>query len=255
MKSVLLAFAMFSRLPMPKVEWEEGNMRHLMSVFPLVGVLAGLVAAAWGWLCAFLAFGPFLRGAGFALLPLLVAGGIHVDGFCDTVDALSSHGDADKKRRILKDPHIGPFAAVALCAYLILFAALGTELDPTPATLACFGLAFVLSRALAGTAILVFPPSASSALGKRFRSAAAKRLSAAVLFGWIALAGVLMTLLGGWPGVVAFALPFAPFAWCGRMAARHFGGMSGDLSGWLVLTSEIVSLAALAVVPKIISIL
>ena len=32
-------------------------------------------------------FGPTLFGAGLALLPIAVSGGIHMDGFCDVVDA------------------------------------------------------------------------------------------------------------------------------------------------------------------------
>jgi len=38
---------MFSRIPMPQVEWNEKNMRYMMRGFPLVGAVIGLIL--WGW--------------------------------------------------------------------------------------------------------------------------------------------------------------------------------------------------------------
>ena len=54
-------------------------------------------------------------------LPVLVSGGIHTDGFIDTVDALSSYGDKEKKLEILKDPHTGAFAIIGAIMYYLLF--------------------------------------------------------------------------------------------------------------------------------------
>lgn len=48
----------------------------------------------------------------FAVAMLLVNGGIHMDGFMDTIDALSSHKSRDDKIRILDDPHTGAFAII-----------------------------------------------------------------------------------------------------------------------------------------------
>ena len=54
-----------------------------------------------------------------ALIPVIVSGGIHLDGFADTVDALSSYGDREKKLEILKDPNTGAFAVIGLCVYFL----------------------------------------------------------------------------------------------------------------------------------------
>ena len=252
MKSICLAFAMFSRIPMPRMEWDEKNMRYTMAAFPLVGVAAGLLILAWGYLSTWVQFGPLLRGAGFALLPLLITGGIHMDGFCDTVDALASHGDIAKKERILKDPHIGSFAAMMVCAYLIACFALAAEAGFSPRGLLCFALAFSLSRAVCGLSVLLFPCSPASSLGKCFQSAAAKGSSLAVLAFWVVCLGVLMPWLGGVAGLAAFVVPFALLGLCRRIASRQFGGMSGDLSGWLLQLCELSSLACLVVVPAIV---
>ena len=76
-RSFLIAFSTYSRIPVPQVEWTEENRRYAMCFFPLVGAVTGL--ALWGWLalCDTLGFGRLLRGAVAALLPLLITGGIH----------------------------------------------------------------------------------------------------------------------------------------------------------------------------------
>ena len=89
LQTVAVAFSMFSALPMPQIEWNEKNMRWSLCAFPLVGAVIGL--GCWGWLrlCAALSLPELLRGAGLCLLPVLVTGGIHLDGYADTCDALA----------------------------------------------------------------------------------------------------------------------------------------------------------------------
>lgn len=251
MKSIALAFAMFSRLPMPGMELKEENMRYVMAAFPLVGIAVGLGAALWGWLCGFFGFGAFLRGTGFALVPLLLTGGIHMDGLCDTADAVASRGDVEKKQRILRDPHAGAFAAIAACAYLLAFAAFASEMETSPRMLSGFAAVFVSSRCLSGLATLTVPGSPASDLGKGFQNAADARTSVALICLSLAGAGVFLASTAGLAGAAAFALPFPLFLWWRRVAVRQFGGMSGDLAGCLLLLSELVSVAALAVVPKV----
>ncbi len=61
------------------------------------------------------------RRRGFALIPVWITGGIHLDGYADTCDALSSYGDREKKLEILKDPHCGAFAVIRLCSYFLAY--------------------------------------------------------------------------------------------------------------------------------------
>ena len=66
----------------------------------------------WGELCQWGGVPDLLRGAVLCLLPAAVTGGIHLDGYCDTVDALASHGTPARRQEILKDPHIGAFGVI-----------------------------------------------------------------------------------------------------------------------------------------------
>ena len=44
LRSVIIAFSMYSRIPMPKTEWDERAMRYAMCFFPLVGAVLGATA-------------------------------------------------------------------------------------------------------------------------------------------------------------------------------------------------------------------
>ena len=124
LQTVAVAFAMFSAVPVPQFNWTEKNMRYAMCAFPLIGVVIGLL---W-FLCGVLPLPGAARAAGFCLIPVWVTGGIHLDGYADTCDALSSYGDREKKLEILEDPHCGAFAVIRLCSYFAAYLALCREL-------------------------------------------------------------------------------------------------------------------------------
>ena len=110
--SLVLAFAMYSKIPTPEADWEKEKMRYVMCFFPLVGAVIGALICGWTLLCGSMAIGGGLRAAVYVLLPVLVTGGIHLDGYLDTCDALHSYAPKERKLEILKDPHTGAFAII-----------------------------------------------------------------------------------------------------------------------------------------------
>ena len=139
MSAFIIAFSTYSRIPMPQVEWNEKHMKYAICFFPLVGAVVGLLALGWGWLCRFLDLGELLQAAGWTALPLLVTGGIHMDGFCDTVDALSSHQSRERKLEILKDSHTGAFAVIFCGVWLLLYTGAVSQ-APFPRGIGVLGL-------------------------------------------------------------------------------------------------------------------
>ena len=237
-----MAFSMFSALPMPQIAWNEQNMKYSLCAFPLIGALIGLACWLWVRLCVFLALPAILRGAGLCILPVLLTGGIHLDGFADTWDARSSHASPERKREILKDPHAGAFAVIHLCLYFVVDFALWTAMENYRAL--AVGLLFCLSRALSGLALTVFPLAPGSGLARSFAEAAdRRRVRTVLLFVAVALALGLI-LCGAWTAVLAAALVFAAYY---RMATKQFEGLSGDLAGWFLQTAELWMLAALLI--------
>ncbi len=249
LETVAVAFGMYSALPMPSFAWSEKNMRYALAAFPLVGILPGL--ALWGWtaLCAVFAVPPILRGAGLCVLPALLTGGIHLDGYADTSDALASCASPERKREILRDPRCGAFACIRLCLYFVALFALCCVWEPKPEALRCLGLGFLLSRSLSGAALTLLPIAEGSSLARSFADASDKRRVRAILGVAAGLCLTGMALLGGWR---VFLSVLCVSVWialrCARTAVRQFGGVSGDLAGWFLVKEEFWLLAALTTV-------
>ena len=243
LQTFAVAFSLFSALPMPQFGWNEKNMRYAMAAFPFIGVIIALAAALWQRLCALLALPALLGGAGLCLLPAALTGGIHLDGYADTWDALASHAPPERKQEILKDPHMGAFAAIHLCSYFIFSLALWCA-APAMGLGALTGL-FTLSRALSGLAVATFPIAPHTGLAHTFADAAHRGRVAGLLLVLTAAAAVLLCLQGP-AGAAMLAAAGLIFAYYRFFLQKKFGGLSGDLAGWFLQVAELAMLAAYA---------
>ena len=111
---------MFSKIPMPQAEWTEENMKYMLCFFPFIGTAIGIVLLAAEWICRYLGFGNSFTAMVLVLVPVILTGGIHIDGLLDTSDALSSWRDREKRLEILKDSHAGAFAVITACVYFFV---------------------------------------------------------------------------------------------------------------------------------------
>lgn len=244
-QSIIIAVACFSAIPMPFVAWDEHNMRYMLAAFPLVGVVVGACTWLWGSFCTAFGIGPFLQGVGYALVPLLVTGGIHMDGFADVVDALSSHALPERKRAILKDPHVGAFAVMGIWSYLAAYAALASELDPK--SLPVFAAVPVVSRCLSGIASLTWPLASKDGSLASMRSKANVKRSLVVLFIELLLAAAFMLMTDFVTGRRAILAALAAFAWSRYVALHEFEGLNGDVAGYLLQVVELAMLICIVV--------
>ena len=235
---------------MPQFAWEEKSMRYMLCAFPLIGAASG--ALLWGFFAfwSWLHLGTFLFAAGLTLLPLLITGGIHLDGFCDTSDALASHQSKEKKLEILKDPHIGAFGAISLCTYLLLYFAFSAELTPSRENIWLLGLSFILSRCLSGLSVLCFPTAGTGGLLFTFRKTSGKRLAFIILlFFFLCCSGAMIFCF--WPcGCVMVFTALVCLLALRLVSWKQFGGMRGDLAGWFLQVAELSMLAALVLTER-----
>lgn len=235
-ETIAAAFSMFSALPVPCVEWNERNTRWLLAVFPLVGIVTGGLCRGWVVLCGWLSLPDMMRGAGLTLLPVLITGGIHLDGYADAWDALSSHAPPEKKREILQDPRLGAFAAIHLCGFFLADFALWAALPRWDGPL--FLLMFSLSRTLSGLAVVSFPLAKDTGLAHTF-AAAADRKKLKTFLSLLAFLLAVGICLRGLEGITAILVVLGAFGFYRKMAVKQFGGLSGDLAGWFLQTAEL----------------
>ncbi len=246
--SLDIAFTMYSRVPMPMVEWSQENMRDAMCFFPLVGALIGLLFYGWGLLCQAMGFSGVFFAAIAVVLPVLVTGGIHLDGFCDTMDALGSHREVEKKLEILKDSHIGAFALIGCGALLIAQLGIFHQFSRHFYGLEVLSLGFVFSRALSGLAVVRFRCAKTSGLAATFSNAAHKRRVTLVLAGYLVVCAAGMLWLSPILGGAVLLAGAGVFLYYRVMAYRQFGGITGDLAGYFLQLCE----AAMALVTAIV---
>lgn len=241
-RSLVAAFSIYSIVPMPQIEWKEQNTRWALCFFPLVGLVTGGVMWGWLWLGMRLTM-PFSLVAAVAVaLPLILSGGIHMDGFCDTVDALASHAPAVRKLEILKDPHAGAFAVVGCGVYLLLCYGLWGAYAYTPRSAAVLLLGFILSRALSGFSVLAFRRARPDGMAAALAQDDSRRRAAVNAV--IASACAAGMLLLGTAGIAAVLTAVLIFAYYRYTAFHDFGGVTGDLAGYFLQLCELGMLAA-----------
>lgn len=248
LRSVGMAFALFSKVPMPTLDWDDANMRYMMAAFPVVGALVGIAQVTWWLLAGALGLGSLSAGVGLALVPLALTGGIHLDGLCDVCDALSSHAEPARKREILKDPRVGAFAVMGVMAYLLAQVAAFNELVglvpragilSVPASMWALALVPVASRCLSGVATLAFPKSSERGMLAMFSQSADVRHALLVLGIEFVCCATALVGLGGVLGAAVVICDLACLAAVRCLARREFGGMSGDLAGWFLQMAEL----------------
>ena len=155
-KSFFIAVSMYSKIPVPQFEWKEDDMKYIFCFFPWIGALIGGCIFFWNELCNYRHIGILCRTAVDAAIPLFLTGGIHVDGFMDTMDALHSYSQREKKLEILKDSHIGAFAVIMLAVYGLVYLGVFSEIESNVMLkIVCSGC--FLSRCLCGISAVSFP--------------------------------------------------------------------------------------------------
>ena len=229
-RSVVIAFSTYSHLPMPQVEWSDENRRYAMCFFPLVGAVIGGLIWLWLCICGWLELNALVKGAVGAVIPLIVTGGIHMDGFMDTTDALSSWQPKERKLEILKDSHVGAFAVMGCAAYMLLMTAFLSMAKPE--TGAQVGVCFVLSRALSAWAVTVFKSARPDGMLDKFATASKRRMVSASGLVYVLICVAVWCLWEVWLALILVAVAASVTLYYKHMSEKQFGGVTGDLAGW-----------------------
>lgn len=234
--SFLIAVSMYSRIPVPTISWTDRRMRYALCFFPVIGLAVGAADWLFAWFCRWMEAGEVFRACGLTAIPLLITGGIHLDGYLDVTDARSSCTDREKKLEILKDPRAGAFAVIGCGVYLVLYAGAVSQLQERGILL--LPAIFVLERALSGFSVIRFPKARKDGLAAGFSKAAAVKTVSLVLVLTAAACTAVLWCAGGMDGLAAAVACFFTFGGYYRMAMREFGGINGDLAGHFLQSCE-----------------
>lgn len=241
----LISLAMYSRIPVPNADWNEENMKYSMCFFPVVGMVIGAVMYGWFRLAALLPFGEIFQTAVYLLIPVVISGGLHLDGLLDTADALSSWQTTERRLEILKDSNSGAFAIIVGIGYFILYFGVMSEVNASSIAVIC--LSFILSRSLSGYSVVSFQKARNTGLAVAFANPAQKKVVQITMIGYIVVTGAAALWLSpAAGGAVLFAAALV-FAYYRYMSMHYFGGITGDLCGFFTQVSELaMAFAAVA---------
>lgn len=250
LRSMLAAVSLYSKVPVPQVEWNKKTLGYALAFFPLVGLMVSVALLLWCWAAEELQFGKVLFAAGATLVPVIITGGIHLDGWCDVSDALSSWQTRERRLEILKDSHIGAFALICLSCYMLAYFAVWTEIEPTGETILFIAAVYPLCRAISGWGIANLQCAKSSGLVATFADNANRRGVSWVLIGWLVLLAAFLWYVNAQWAISGLLLAVAVFLFYRYMAYSKFGGINGDLAGWFLQILELCWLIMVMLLQK-----
>ena len=128
MRAFLQALSFLTLLPFSRRGSSEGKaLARSMAFFPLAGLLIGIFVVSGNYLLSFLFPKPLVLWLTLGFLALLT-GGLHLDGFADTMDGLACRGTREKILEVMRDSRIGAFGVIGL---IFLIGAKYLALDQT----------------------------------------------------------------------------------------------------------------------------
>lgn len=252
LKSIAISFSLYSKIPMPVFEWDEENYRHAIAFLPLVGAVISVISYLAALFCRNYEVPVFVTAAFLTMVPLLITGGFHFDGFMDVQDALHSYQPREKKLEIMKDPHIGAFAVISAggffliwlsSVYMIVFKAF--EGDGSSALLSALGI-YPLIRALCGLSSILFPHAKKEGM-LSVETGKSGKLDICILLVQGILAAVFMIWMSALCGILSLLAALLFTAFYRHLCLKNFGGVTGDTAGFFVSCAEACILFVIAV--------
>ena len=214
------------------------NIAKYMYVFPVVGIIIGLLIGSFGFGLSFF-LDPLLVSLLVVASIAIITGIHHADGLADFADGLMVKGSRDKKIKAMKDLSTGSAGIVGIVLYLvglIITISLTSGFDLFKAILISEILAkfsMVLMASLGNSASL----GSNSPFVKIMKDK--KKLTAAFI---IMLIPVM--IIGESTGLIMLGVTVTVTLFLLAISTRSFGGITGDVLG---ATNELTRLASLMV--------
>lgn len=262
-QSLIIAFSTYSKIPMPGVCWSEKGMKYSICFFPFVGiVLGGASLGLFLLITNVLSVSVVLVSVLLSVLPIIVTGGIHMDGYLDTIDAKGSYKEKEEKLEIMKDPHVGAFAIIGGCIYFLLYFGFmyqlvfhinetvagletGKKLQQSIHIFLPYVLSFGYIRALSGLSVVTFHKAKKDGMLATTATNSDKKTKT-IMIGWIIIFAILLVTICRLLGVLVAGTGMLCFLYYRGMAYKVFGGTTGDLAGWFLQVTELLCLAICA---------
>ncbi|QCI97602.1 adenosylcobinamide-GDP ribazoletransferase [Agrobacterium larrymoorei] len=250
---VMRALSFLSRIPVHDIFFENqhGDMVKTVRVFPLAGLIIALAPACLAAILTHFHADALLSAAIILALATAITGALHEDGLADTADGFGGGATRERALEIMKDSRIGSYGVIALIlSFLIRAAAIAAlihALPPLGVAASLLGTACI-SRGLMVWHWSALPAAREGGVAASIGQPGTYERNGALCYG--GGIAILIALPFYWPSllVLAAGAAFAATYLFNRKCERKIQGHTGDTIGATQQITEIVMLAALALV-------
>lgn len=222
----LIACSMYTRIPIKQVDWFDQGRKYVLFCLPIIGCIIGGV---WWLAYLFLASERLITSVLITLVPYLICGFIHLDGFLDCMDALLSSANKEKKVNILKDSHVGAFAVLSA---IILFLLNVASIASLQVHVSLF-LIPIISRIFAIELQYSSPVFSSSEMSKHFMEGVTPRIKKLFQLFPVFL-GIGSMYFMGYQASILWGYALLHYVVTRKWLLREFDGINGDMCGFMI---------------------
>lgn len=233
MVGFLTALQFLTILP---IRAKKQDLAKSLAFFPFAGLFLGACLVAIEFILTYFLPTSIVR---LILIIFLIAitGGLHLDGFADTIDAIASREKGERALKIMHEPTVGAIGAVSLFILLLAkYIAIGEFFGWR-----LYGMLLLfpmLGRMGMVTMCWMFPYARKEGTGKVFIDNAGMRE--------FLIAGLTSLIAGfflfGMRAVFILGLVILIVVFLGKYFMKRFGGITGDTLGLINELGELVAL-------------
>lgn len=251
LRSIIISFSLYSIIPMPVFVWNEEEMKHAISFLPLVGIVIGAISIGIAKIGIFLKLPALFISLILSVVPLILNGGFHFDGFMDVEDAKHSYKSKEEKLKIMKDPHIGAFAVIRAIVVIILWIAfiyLILERNTTEnnfKNIYLVGLSFGNVRAFCALTSILYPRAKKDGM-LNMETKKSGTFDIVLLSGFIVVLCALGVLIKWKTAFLSIMVNIVFALYYKKMCEKQFGGVTGDTAGYFVVVGELLQAVVMA---------
>lgn len=244
----IVAIHWLTRLPWPYAAGgPPPKLAEAVWAFPLVGALVGTAGGlAWALLQA-LGATPLLAAVAAVIVPVLLTGLLHEDGFADFCDGMGCRGTAADRLAAMRDSRLGVFGAAGLVLLLLVRVAALASFASATMVVAALALSHAAGRFAIAPVMLALPLARTDGAAVAADQPQTPQVIGAALP--LALVWLFSSVLfGGWATTtLAVIAALALALLIAAPAKRLLNGYTGDVLGAIVATAEAAALTVLAV--------
>lgn len=230
------ALLFLTRIPLPQIPIDEKKITVSLPFFPIAGYIIGVFL----YLIYLFASNIFSEKVVFGFIIIahfLLTGGMHLDGFADTMDGFFCGKPREQKLEIMRDSNIGAFGAASMSLLILLKYILLSSLS-----LDFIGKALILSPVFGRWAmtfsIIFFPYARKKGLGGIFTKYKKPSLFISSTLFTIIISYIYAKI---W-GLIGIAVVFVGGILFSYIVLKHLKGMTGDTYGALCEVCEVIAL-------------